>query len=78
MSKQKRSMWDGFHVEMPNCDAHRVIQDMDKVKEFLATYGINEDEFVVDGRMVEVPAFAESRQKYSDMKAANCAVWGCE
>lgn len=74
-------MKNEIRCEIPNSDAHRIFNSMDEIHLFLSSHGVIMFNKIKDhaGRLlIEVPDFAESRERYSKAKADNCAKWGCE
>ena len=71
-------MINKVRVEIPNSDAHRLLNSMAEVRRFLAHHGVGADEFTKEGDLVTVPAFAEGREKFIAAKLKTCQRWGCE
>ena len=77
-AEMSKSVWSGHRVEMPNTDAQRYVSSDKAATDFIAEFG--DVEIVLDEKYghYAVSAFAESRKRYSDAKAIDCARWGCE
>ena len=70
--------WKGHRIQMPATDAQRYVSNPKAAKNFVKVFGdveIVHDEYY--GHYA-VPAFAESREKYSKLKQAHCDRWGSE
>lgn len=64
-----------FYIELPNTDAILDVTSNTTVQYFIEKYG--DLEVVQNGNRFNVPSFAVEREKYTAMKVADCAIWGC-
>ncbi len=65
-------------VENPNCDSHRLFTNEFNKASFIEANGDVEVVWNEQYKYWAVPAFAEQRKRYSDLKQAHCDVYGCE
>ena len=74
--KMRENAWLGHRIQMPKTDAQRYVSSIDAVRKFIAKFG--DVEIVLDQKYghYAVPAFAESREKYSKLKQAYCNQFG--
>ena len=65
-------------VDLPNNDAHRLFSNDFSKNSFIEAHGDVEIVWNERYKHWEVPAFAEGRKKYCDLKQAHCERWGSE
>lgn len=65
-------------VEIPNCDSLFIIHDENSRANYIEHYGDVEVIYEEKYCYYKVPAFEESRRKYSEAKQIECNYWGCE
>lgn len=71
---------DEVLIQLPNDDSYQVIRDQFSLQQFVRSYGNVVVELMDTRRnnQYSVPAFAESRKRFSEIKTADCERWGCE
>lgn len=82
LRKQVKSLPKGDHVkiELPSTDALQWLCNEVDLNRFISEHGDVEVEITHDywGRpFAAVPSFAESRKAANEVKARDCARWGC-
>lgn len=69
--------WRGHSVETPS-DAYRIINNRKSRNKFTDEFGDVKIEYDETCKVYRVPAFAENRKRYSELKQNDCNRWGCE
>lgn len=64
-------------MPLPNSDAYAIICGPWHLEQYVKTCGPETEVEIVNGKFL-IPSFDVARQRYSDMKKADCAKWGCE
>jgi len=67
-----------IRCEIPNSDAYRVFSTWGELFSFLTSHDVTQVRYDKQFNVYRVPAFADSRKRYTQAKAEDCARWGCE
>lgn len=64
--------------ELPNTDALGLFRSLEEMRAMLAQHGSPKAVFDADANLWRVPAFAESREKFTAWKLEDTKRWGAE
>ena len=59
-------------------DAYQILGDGWSLTNYIQQYGDVEVEYDSQYKVYRVPAFQAKIEQYSNAKAADCKIWGCE
>ena len=70
---------DEVLIQLPNNDSYQVIRDQFSLQQFIRSYGnVAVERMNTRNNQYSVPAFTESRKRFSEAKTADCDKWGSE
>lgn len=76
-SEMRENSWRGHSVETTS-DSLRMVANERHAQQYIDQFGDVEIVFDAKYKSWKVPAFAEQRKEYCDLKQAHCERWGSE